>query len=82
MPPESEHHQSQCGSLTLISAPLGFGQTTLLAEWLASAPAREQSVAWLSLDHADNQVVSFWTYLITALQTVAPGVGASALSLL
>jgi ATP-dependent transcriptional regulator len=68
--------------LTLISAPPGFGKTTLLAEWLASAPARAQSVAWLSLDQADNQPVSFWTYLITALQTVAPGVGASGLALL
>jgi LuxR family transcriptional regulator, maltose regulon positive regulatory protein len=68
--------------LTLISAPPGFGKTTLLAECLASAPAREQTVAWLSLDQSDNQPVSFWTYLITALQTVAPGVGARALSLL
>jgi LuxR family maltose regulon positive regulatory protein len=68
--------------LTLISAPAGFGKTTLLAEWLASAPAGERSAAWLSLDQADDQPVSFWTYLITALQTVAPGVGASALSLL
>jgi LuxR family maltose regulon positive regulatory protein len=68
--------------LTLISAPPGFGKTTLLAEWLAAAPAREQSVAWLSLDQADNQPASFWTYLIAALQTVAPAVGADALSLL
>ena len=36
--------------LTLISAPAGFGKTTLLAEWLAAAPADERSVAWLSLD--------------------------------
>jgi LuxR family maltose regulon positive regulatory protein len=68
--------------LTLISAPAGFGKTTLLAEWLAAAPAGRQSVAWLSLDLADNQPVTFWTYLITALQTVVPGIGASALSLL
>ena len=68
--------------LTLISAPAGFGKTTLLAEWLAAAPAGGPSVAWLSLDQADNQPASFWTYLITALQTVAPGVGATALSLL
>ena len=68
--------------LTLISAPAGFGKTTLLAAWLAAAPAGRQSVAWLSLDGADNHPVSFWTYLITALQTVAPGIGASALSLL
>ena len=38
--------------LTVISAPPGFGKTTLLAEWLASAPAGEQSAAWLSLDPA------------------------------
>jgi LuxR family maltose regulon positive regulatory protein len=68
--------------LALISAPAGFGKTTLLAEWLAAAPAGEQSAAWLSLDQGDNQPASFWAYLITALQTVAPGVGASALSLL
>jgi LuxR family maltose regulon positive regulatory protein len=67
--------------LTLISAPAGFGKTTLLAEWLAAAPDR-RSVAWLSLDQADNQPVIFWTYLITALQTVVPRIGASALSLL
>ena len=71
--------------LTLVSAPAGFGKTTLLAEWLAAAPvppAGERLVAWLSLDQGDNHPPSFWTYLITALQTVAPGVGAGALSLL
>ena len=68
--------------LTLISAPAGFGKTTLLAEWLAAAPAGERSTAWLSLDPGDNQPTAFWTYLIAALETVAPGVGASALSLL
>ncbi len=68
--------------LTLISAPAGFGKTTLVAEWLAAAPAGRPSVAWLSLDQADNQLVTFWTYLITALQTAAPGTGARALSLL
>jgi LuxR family maltose regulon positive regulatory protein len=68
--------------LTVISAPPGFGKTTLLAEWLASAPASERAVAWLSLEQTDNQPASFWIYLITALQTVAAGVGASALALL
>ena len=68
--------------LTLISAPAGFGKTTLLAEWLAAAPAGRRSVAWLSLDVADNQPVTFWTYVVTALQTVIPGIGASALTLL
>ncbi|HEV3496511.1 MAG TPA: helix-turn-helix transcriptional regulator, partial [Actinomycetes bacterium] len=67
--------------LTLISAPAGFGKTTLLAEWLAATPA-ERSVAWLSLEESDSQPASYWTYLITALQSVVPGVGASALLLL
>ena len=71
--------------LTLVSAPAGFGKTTLLAEWLAAgpaAPADERLAAWLSLDQGDNDPASFWTYVIAALQTVAPGVGASALALL
>jgi LuxR family transcriptional regulator, maltose regulon positive regulatory protein len=67
--------------LTLISAPAGFGKTTLLAEWLA-ATRTERSVAWLSLEESDSQPASYWTYLITALQAVVPGVGASALLLL
>jgi len=68
--------------LTLISAPVGFGKSTLVAEWLAAAPADGPSAAWLSLDQADNQPGSFWKYLIAALQTVAPEVGSSALALL
>jgi LuxR family transcriptional regulator, maltose regulon positive regulatory protein len=67
--------------LTLVSAPAGFGKTTLLAEWLAATGA-ERSVAWLSLEESDRQPASYWTYLITALQAVAPGVGASGLPLL
>jgi DNA-binding SARP family transcriptional activator len=71
--------------LTLVSAPAGFGKTTLLAEWLtagSAAPADERLVAWLSLDRGDNDPVSFWTYVIAALRTVASGVGESALELL
>ena len=63
-------------TLTLVSAPAGFGKTTLLAEWLATAAAEERSAAWLSLDQRDNDPALFWTYLIAALQTAAPGVGA------
>jgi LuxR family maltose regulon positive regulatory protein len=69
----------------LVSAPAGFGKTTLLTEWLAArpaAPTSQRSVAWLSLDTGDNDPASFWTYLIAALQTVAPEVGASAITLL
>src|SRR5438034_6427187 len=68
--------------LTLVSAPAGFGKTTLLAEWLATVPAEERSTAWLSLDESDNRAASFWSYLIAALQKVAPGIGANASSLL
>src|SRR5687768_4997229 len=68
--------------LTLVSAPAGFGKTTLLAEWLAAAPADARSAAWLSLDPGDNQPATFWTYLVAALQTVAPGIGQGPLSLL
>lgn len=66
--------------LTLISAPAGFGKSTLLAEWLASAPARERSSAWVSLDQSDNDPALFWAYFITALQKVQPGVGKSILA--
>jgi LuxR family transcriptional regulator, maltose regulon positive regulatory protein len=71
--------------LTLVSAPAGFGKTTLLTEWLAAGPAAptdERRAAWLSLDRADNDPGSFWAYVIAALRTVAPGVGDSALTLL
>ena len=69
-------------ALTLVSAPAGFGKTTLLTEWLAASPADGRSTAWLSLDQRDNDPSLFWTYLVTALKTAAPGVGAGALSLL
>ncbi|HEY3071869.1 MAG TPA: LuxR C-terminal-related transcriptional regulator [Candidatus Limnocylindrales bacterium] len=68
--------------LTLVSAPAGFGKTTVLAEWLAAVPAGGPSAAWLSLDPGDNQPASFWTYVIGALQRVAPAAGAAALALL
>jgi LuxR family transcriptional regulator, maltose regulon positive regulatory protein len=68
--------------LTLISAPAGFGKTTLLSAWLATVGAEHRSVAWLSLEESDRQPGLFWTYVITALQTVVPGAGAGALPLL
>ena len=71
--------------LMLVSAPAGFGKTTLLTEWLAAgpaAPADQRLAAWLSLDRGDNDLASFWTYVIAALRTAAPEVGESALALL
>jgi LuxR family maltose regulon positive regulatory protein len=73
-------------ALTLVSAPAGFGKTTLLtewlAEWLAAAPAEGRSAAWLSLDARDNDPALFWRYLVAALAAAAPGVGSNALGLL
>ena len=74
--------RGSAAKLTLISAPAGFGKTTLLAAWLATAAGEHRSVAWLSLEESDSQPALFWTYVITALQTAVPGVGASALPLL
>jgi LuxR family transcriptional regulator, maltose regulon positive regulatory protein len=68
--------------LTLISAPAGFGKTTLLAEWLAEASTENRSVAWVSLEESDSQAALFWTYVVTALQRAAPGAGAGALVIL
>ncbi len=69
-------------ALTLVSAPAGFGKTTLLAEWLTAARADGYAVAWLSLDQRDNDPAVFWPYVVAALRTAGPSIGADALSLL
>lgn len=69
----------QPGRFALLSGPAGFGKTTLLAEFLAET---RQPVAWLSLDEADNDPIRFWTYLITACQSVQPEIGEAGLALL
>ena len=65
--------------LTLISASAGFGKTTLVSEWVAGCG---QPVAWLSLDEGDNDPTRFLTYLVAALQTIAPKIGVGVLSAL
>ncbi|MGO8948122.1 MAG: AAA family ATPase [Ktedonobacterales bacterium] len=65
--------------LTLISAPAGFGKTTLLSDWLAGC---RRPAAWLSLDAGDNDLARFLTYLVAASQTLAPTVGAGVLGAL
>jgi LuxR family maltose regulon positive regulatory protein len=77
--------RGSASKLTLVSAPAGFGKTTLLTEWLAAGPgaaADRRRVAWLSLDRSDNNLASFWAYVIAALRTAAPGVGQDALAML
>lgn len=75
--------------LTLVSAPAGFGKTTLISEWvgrLRSASVHEGqsgcAVAWLSLDESDNDMTRFLVYLIAALQTIEASVGKGVLSAL
>ena len=65
--------------LTLISAPAGFGKSTLVSEWVNGC---ERPTAWLSLDEGDNDPVRFLVYLITALQTVVETIGAGILAVL
>lgn len=69
--------QGRACKLTLLSAPAGFGKTTLLAQWLAT---QRTPVAWLSLEPADNEPVRFFSYVITALQTLSPEIGNTALA--
>ena len=57
-------NQGMDGELTLVSAPAGFGKTTLLAEWLATAEAGKGPAAWVALDQTDNEPTLFWAYFI------------------
>ena len=68
--------------LTLVSAPAGFGKSTLLAEWLSGDAHDDRSTAWLSLEAGDNDPALFWSYVIAAVRTVVPDAGQGALSLL
>ncbi|MFL5657719.1 MAG: LuxR C-terminal-related transcriptional regulator [Ktedonobacteraceae bacterium] len=68
--------------LTLVSAPAGFGKTSLLESWAHTLPAGNFQVAWVSLDEADNDVVRFWSYALIALDRREPGLSEQALTLL
>ncbi|RZU11047.1 LuxR family maltose regulon positive regulatory protein [Kribbella rubisoli] len=63
-------------ALTLVSAPAGFGKTTLVSAWAAD------DAAWVSLEESDRDPVTFWTYVLTALDRAAPGIAEDALALL
>src|SRR5579872_7296359 len=66
-------------NLTLIAAPAGFGKTTLLSAWVAGC---DRQVAWLSLSKEDSDPTLFLTYLVAALGTIAPTIGAGVLGAL
>jgi LuxR family maltose regulon positive regulatory protein len=67
------------GKLTLVSAPAGYGKTTLVSDWIARS---QIPAAWLSLDASDNDLARFISYLIAALQQIGPGIGADVQSIL
>jgi LuxR family maltose regulon positive regulatory protein len=71
--------QGIAGPLTLVSAPAGFGKTTLLAQWIAE---RNLPIAYLSLEPEDNDPVQFLSYMIGALQMVDAHLGTTGLALL
>ena len=68
--------------LSLISAPAGFGKTTLISEWRASNAGRDYPIAFLSLEGDDNDPIRFLTYFVTALGTLKPDLAESALGIL
>lgn len=80
-------NQGLVGKLTLISAPAGFGKTTLVSSWLdtlqtGNAAPTPTQIAWLSLDENDSTPARFLSYVIAALQRVDPRIGASTQSML
>jgi LuxR family maltose regulon positive regulatory protein len=66
--------------LTLVSAPAGYGKSTLLSAWIGELS--DDGRAWLSLDAADNDPARFWRYFVTAVDQLKPGSGETALALL
>jgi len=67
---------------TLLSAPAGFGKTTLLSAWVGELSDDGRPIAWLSLDPGDNDPTRFWRYFVTAIERLQPGFGDTALALL
>ncbi|MEO8288254.1 MAG: AAA family ATPase, partial [Chloroflexota bacterium] len=65
--------------LTLISAPAGFGKSTLVSDWVTAGGSQ---AAWLSLDEGDSDPARFLTYLVAALRTIAPNIGVGVLGVL
>ncbi|MCL5999120.1 MAG: protein kinase, partial [Chloroflexi bacterium] len=74
--------QVKAGKIAVLSAPPGYGKTTLLVSWLCHSGWK--NVGWLSLDAGDNDPVRFWSYLVAALQMIpaCKGVGSSLVELI
>jgi LuxR family transcriptional regulator, maltose regulon positive regulatory protein len=72
-------HLRPDGTLTLLSAPAGFGKSTLVIDWVRR---QKEPVAWLTLDEQDNDPILFWRYLIAALQVVDGRLGQQAAAIL
>ncbi|MCP4363663.1 MAG: hypothetical protein GY796_37160, partial [Chloroflexi bacterium] len=70
--------------LTLISAPAGFGKSTMIAEWVHNPQStiHNSQFCWLSLDENDNDLTRFLTYFVAALQTIESNIGKSVLAVL
>lgn len=71
--------------LTLVSAPAGFGKTTLIAAWLGHLQTTQdtaRAVTWISLEEGDGDPTRFLTYLVAALQAADPAIGQAALGML
>ena len=68
----SELSRIQTCRLAIVSAPAGFGKTTLLSEWLSGTTLKS---CWVSLGDSDNDPIVFWSYIITAIQKTTPSVG-------
>jgi LuxR family maltose regulon positive regulatory protein len=70
------------GKLTLVSAPAGFGKSTLLSSWSGELSDEGRPIAWLSLDSGDNDPARFWRYFVTGIDQLKLGSGKTALALL
>lgn len=73
--------QSADACLTVVSAPAGFGKTTLVGAWV-HAEGRAHRTAWVSLDERDRDPATFWSYVLQAIDRAAPGTATAALALL
>ncbi len=68
-------------SLVIISAPAGFGKTTLISNW-ARDVNQQVNTAWISLDKGDDDPNPFWEYLVASVKTLRPASGDSAVAYL